>query len=160
MTDDWFVKSFEGVETLRGLIGGQMRLFNRGDSEYEFRMQDGGVIGMRPRNQSLWFGVSEGRFYLTNHADLINARVPGLTLRDCPWGKSVKGKRCFYAMNLGALAENAQSVAGRPELQALGFVKGLDYLTIEGVNAEKSRMELVMKDSQINILSSLLSAFK
>ena len=160
VTDDRFLQTFEDLKPLLALTGGQMRLFNRGASGYEFRMQDGSVIGMRPGNQSLWFGVSEGRFYLTNHADLINARVPGLTLRDCPWGKSVKGKRCFYAMNLGALAENAQSVAGRPELQALGFVKGLDYLTIEGVNAEKSRMELVMKDSQINILSSLLSAFK
>ena len=97
---------------------------------------------------------------MTNHAGLINARVPGLTLRDCPWGGSVKGKRYFYAMNLGALAEKGLPVVGGPELQVLSFLKGLDYLTIEGVNAEKLRMELVMKDPKTNILSSLLSAFK
>ena len=160
VTDDRFLQTFEDLKPLLALTGGQMQLFNRGDSEYEFRMQDGSVMGMRRGNQSLWFGVSEGRFYLTNHADWINARVLGLTLRDCPWGKSVKGKRFFYAMNLGALAEKGQSVVGRPEWQALGFVKGLDYLTIEGVDAEKSRMELVMKDQKTNILSSLLGAFK
>lgn len=160
VTDDRFLQTFEDLKPLLSLTGGQMRLFNRGASEYEFRMQDGSLMGMRPGNQSLWFGVSEGRFYLTNHAGLINARVPGLTLRDCPWGGSVKGKRYFYAMNLGALAEKGLPVVGGPELQVLSFLKGLDYLTIEGVNAEKLRMELVMKDPKTNILSSLLSAFK
>ena len=43
-------------------------------------------------------------------------------------------------------------------MEALRFVKGLDYLVIESVDAEKSRMELVMKDKKQNILRVLLSS--
>lgn len=61
-------------------------------------------------------------------------------------------------MNLAALLETGQSFPDRPEMQALRFVKGLDYLVIESVDAEKSRMELVMKDKKQNILRVLLSS--
>ena len=158
VTDNGFLQTFEDLKPLLLLTGGQMKLINRGTSAYEFWMMDGSMLGMRPGSLSFWFGVSDGKFYFTNDSRLVDASVEGLSLRDCPWGKEVKGKRCFYAMNLAALLETGQSFPDRPEMEALRFVKGLDYLVIESVDAEKSRMELVMKDKKQNILRVLLSS--
>ena len=158
VTDERFLQTFEDLKPLLALTAGQMQLVNRGATAYEFRMADGSLFGMRPGYVAFWFGVSDGHFYLTNRLQWIDASVEGLTLRSCPWGKAVSGKRCYYAMNLAGLAEAGSVYANHPEMQAFQFLKGLDYLTVEMTDASRVRMELAVKEQNRNILRSLLEA--
>lgn len=160
VTDDRFLQTFENLKPLLALTGGRMQLVSRGATGYEFRVLDGTMLGIRPGYQVWWFGVSNGRFYLTNQVDWIDAFVPGQTLRDCPWGKQVEGNLLYWGMNLESAVEEAGQTYGALSewKQALGFLQGLDYLTFVMEDMNKSRLELVMKDSDRNILQSLLGA--
>lgn len=160
VTNARFLQTFENLKPLLALTGNRMQLINRGATGYEFRMTDGSMLGMRPGYHNWWFGVSDGRFYLTNHAEWIDAFVPGQTLRDCPWGKQVKGNIVYWGMNLASAIEEAgQAYGSHAEWnQALGFLQGLDYMTFAMEDMNKSHLELVMKDQDRNILQALLSA--
>lgn len=160
VTDDRFLQTFENLKPLLALTGGRMQLVSRGATGYEFRVSDGSMLGVRPGYQVWWFGVSNGRFYVTNQVDWIDAFVPGQTLRDCPWGKQVEGNLLYWGMNLESAVEEAGQTYGALSewKQALGFLQGLDYLTFVMEDMNKSRLELVMKDSDRNILQSLLGA--
>ena len=115
------------------------------------------MLGMQPGYQVWWFGVSDRRFYLTNQAEWIDAFVPGQTLRDGSWGKQVK---LYWGMNLASVIDQAgQAYGSQAEWkQALGFLHSLDYMTFAMEDMDKSCLELVMKDSDRNILQSFLSA--
>ena len=160
VTDDRFLQTFENLKPLMALTGGRMQLINRGAKGYEFRVSDGSMLGMQPGYQAWWFGVSDRRFYLTNQAEWIDAFVPGQTLRDGSWGKQVKGNLLYWGMNLASVIDQAGQAYGSQEewKQALGFLHSLDYMTFAMEDMDKFCLELVMKDSDRNILQSFLSA--
>ena len=158
VTDSRFLQTFEELRPLLALTGGTMKLMNVGADEYEFRMADASVLGSGTGALSFWFGVRDGRFYFTNDLSLRDSRVSGLTLRDNKWGKEVKGKRFFMAVNLDAAGEAAGRSGMMRGLPFMGPAARLsDYLTLESADGKSMRMEWVMKDSKENALKQLLS---
>ena len=138
-----------------------MQLINRGADSYEFRMQNGSMMGLRAGNVSFWFGVKNNRLYFTNDYNLVDARVPGLTLRDCPWGQKVSGKRCFVGMNFTSVSDQAKQLLGNNSqyAPAIGVLRILDYMTVETVDYKTSHIELTTKSKDKNVLQTLLEVF-
>ena len=101
-------------------------------------------------NASFWFGVKDGRFYLTNDRSLVGRRVPGLTLRDCEWGGRVKGKMFYLAVSVKDLAAKTASASGMAHVAPV--LQLSDYVTVESADGKKVRMEWVMKDRKKNVL--------
>lgn len=156
VTDAGFLQTFEGLKPLLALTGGQMVLRNEGKDAYRFQMLDGRVLGMRPGPASLWFGVKDNRFYLTNDVALLEA-PKGTTLESTPWAGQVKGKRFFMGVNFApAVAVAGTFMRGSSQLApAMAVLGGFDYLTVETFDEKKGRIELVMKDRNRNVLRSL-----
>lgn len=161
VTNSEFLQTFEDLKPLLAMTNGQMQLLNRGVNDYEFRMQDGQMLGMRPGVVSFWFGVRNNRLYFTNDANLVDAQVSGLSLRDCAWGKKVAGKRCFVGMNFASVTAQAKQLLGSNNqyASAVGALGCLDYMTIESADCKSAHLELVTTDKDKNILQSLLEAF-
>lgn len=152
VTDSGFLRTFEELKPLLSLTGGTMTLTNRSAEEYEFRMADASVMNLQPGAASFWFGVKDGRFYVTNDHSLIDRRVPGLTLRDCEWGGRVEGKLFYMAVNVPDLS----GMPGMP--RALPFLRLSDYITVETADGKKVRMEMVAKNRDANVLRQLLES--
>ena len=150
VTNRDFLQTFEDLKPLLALTGGTMTLKNNGTDEYEFRMTDGSAINLPPGNASFWFGVKDGRFYLTNDRSLVGRRVPGLTLRDCEWGGRVKGKMFYLAVSVKDLAAKTASASGMARVAPV--LQLSDYVTVESADGKKVRMEWVMKDRKKNVL--------
>lgn len=161
VTNSEFLQTFEDLKPLLALTNGQMQLLNKGTDSYEFRIQDASMIGMRGGVAQFWFGVKDNRLYITNDAELIGARVLGLTLRDCPWGEKVTGKRFFMGMNFASISGQAKQLLGANEQYApiISILNQADYLTVETVDYKTTRLELVTKDKNKNILQVLLEVF-
>lgn len=148
VTDSGFLRTFDDLKPLLSLTGGAMTLVRTGD-EFEFRTTDGAMIDLKPGAAAFWFGVRDGRFYVTNDRALVGRRVPGLTLRDCEWGARPEGKTFFLAANLSALSERGgtRGILGP-------FVRMSDYVTIES-DGKKARMEWTLKNRKENVLKQL-----
>lgn len=162
VTNSQFLQTFEDLKPLLAMTNGQMQLFNRGANDYEFRMQDGRMMSMRAGVVSFWFGVRNNRLYFTNDANMIDARVSGLSLRDCAWGKNVAGKRCYIGMNFASVADMAKQVLGanKQYASAAAALGCLDYMTIESTDYKSAHLELVTTNKDKNILQTILEAFK
>lgn len=152
VTGSDFLHTFEELKPLLALTGGQMQLIGGGQEGYEFRSK-GGWLG----KGSLWLGVKENRFYLTNDRSLVDARVLGLSLRDNPWGGEVAGKYFYLALNANVLHHTfSQRLKGSDVMaQFLAILAGLDYLTVESEDGVNARVELVMKDKRQNFLQTM-----
>lgn len=146
VTNSDFMRTFEDLKPLLAMTNGQMRLLDKGKNAYQFVAVDGSMMGMGRGPVSLWLGVKDKRFYLTNRENLIDSDVKGLTLDDCSWAKDVKGKRFYLNLNFQALS------AALPQLPYVGM---LDFLTIEAKEPTKVRMVLQMKDHKENVLKQL-----
>ena len=151
VTNSEFMRTFEDLKPLLAMTNGQMRLLDRGKDAYQFVAVDGSMLGMGRGPASLWLGVKDKRFYLTNRESLIGKEVKGQSLEDCPWAKDVKGKQFYLSVNFQALS------AALPQLPYVGL---LDYLTIESDGATKGRMVLQMKNKKENVLKQLVEMFK
>lgn len=151
VTNSEFMRTFEDLKPLLALTNGQMRLLDKGKDAYQFVAVDGSMMGMGRRPVSLWLGVKDKRFYLTNREDLIGSEVKGLTLADCSWAKDVKGKLFYLNVNFQALS------AALPQLPYVGM---LDYLTLESEGTTKARMVLQMKNKKDNVLKQLVGMLK
>lgn len=162
VTNSQFLQTFEDLKPLLAMTNGQMQLFNRGANDYEFRMQDGRMMSMRAGVVSFWFGVRNNRLYFTNDANMIDARVSGLSLRDCAWGKNVPGKRCYIGMNFASVADMAKQMLGanKQYASAAAALGCLDYMTIESTDYKSVHLELVTTNKDKNILQTILEAFK
>ena len=161
VTNSQFLQTFEDLKPLLALTNGQMQLINRGADSYEFRMRNGSMMGLRAGNVSFWFGVKNNRLYFTNDYNLVDTRVPGLTLRDCPWGQKVSGKRCFVGMNFTSASDQAKQLLGNNSqyAPAIGVLRILDYMTVETVDYKTSHIELTTKSKDKNVLQTLLEVF-
>lgn len=146
VTNSEFMRTFEDLKPLLAMTNGQMRLLDRGKDAYQFVAVDGSMMGVGRGPVSLWLGVKDKRFYLTNRESLIGSEVKGLTLEDCSWAKDVKGKLFYLNVNFQALS------AALPQLPYVGM---LDYLTIESEGTTKARMVLQMKNKKDNVLKQL-----
>lgn len=155
VTGNRFLQTFEELKPLLSMTGGMMKLVNKGEDEYEFRIRDGSVAGLRPGAASFWFGVKDGRFYVTNDHGLVDAGVRGLTLRNCAWGSRVEGKRFFMAMNLSDLPDGGVAVGGMAP--AMPFIGLSDHFMAESSTGRDFRMEWVMKDRKTNALKQIAS---
>ena len=62
VTNKEFLKAFEELRPLLALSGGQMKLNSTGTDQYEFRMYA----------QSIWFGVKDNLFYLSNNEQMAD----------------------------------------------------------------------------------------
>ncbi len=147
VTNSEFLRTFEDLKPILAMTNGQMRLLDKGKDAYQFVAADGSMLGMGRGPVSLWLGVKDKRFYLTNQESLIGREVKGLSLKDCSWAKDVKDKRFYLNVNFQALAA---------VLPQVPYVSMLDYLTIESDNPTKGRMVLQMKNRQENVLKQLV----
>lgn len=147
VTNSAFMRTFEDLKPLLAMTNGQMRLLDKGKDAYQFVAVDGSMMGMGRGPVSVWLGVKDNRFYLTNRENLIGGEVKGLTLDDCSWAKDVKGKQFYLNVNFQALS------AALPQLPYVGM---LDYLTIESEDSNKGRMVLQMKNKKDNVLKQLV----
>ena len=148
-----FLQTFEDIKPVLAMTGGMFKLINDGTDAYEFRMPKrmGGVFSR------IWFGVKDGRLYVTNDKDLIGARVLGLSLRANPWGKQVEGKTLYMALNANVIHQTFSEMMSEEGMAAklLGILAGLDYLTVESPEGVDYHAELVMKDKAKNFLQYL-----
>lgn len=159
VTDASFLQTIESLKPMIALTGGQMRLTDQGEHAYEFYAADGSALDMRPGPLRVWFGVKNGRLYLTNREDLTDRRVPGLTLRDTEWGKTVEGKRLSASLNFGTLMQEVSpTLAGNGKTPVLwAGLERLDRLTI-GMGADNLlQVELTCKDRTRNVLEQALA---
>lgn len=147
VTNSEFMRTFEELKPILSMTNGQMRLLDKGENAYQFVAANGSVLGLSHEPVSLWLGVKDKRFYLTNQEDLIDREVKGLSLNDCDWAKDVKDKHFYLNVNFQALA------AALPQIPYVGM---LDYLSIESDEPTKARMVLQMKNRKDNVLKQLV----
>lgn len=154
VADDRFLATFEELKPLLALTRGQVRLTGGDTPHYELRLAPGFLPDLPAPCRSLWFGVKDHRFYFTNDADLKEARVLGLSLRDNPWGPQVEGSYFFFALNANVVHRTfAETLKGQgAAAQLLAILAGLDYLTVRSFDGINARVELVMKDKSRNFL--------
>lgn len=159
VTGTSFLQTIESLKPMIALTGGQMRLTDRGENAYEFYAMDGSALDMRPGPLRVWFGVKEGRLYLTNREDLIDRNVLGLSLRDTEWGKTVKGKRLFASLNFATLMELVSPSLNK-DMEIPPLFVGLDKmdrLTVSMGEDRQVQIELMCKDRTKNILEQMLA---
>lgn len=147
VTGSEFLRTFEDLKPILAMTNGQMRLLDKGENAYQFVAADGSMWGLGRRPVSVWFGVKDKHFYLTNNEELIGREVKGLSLKDCDWAKDVKDKHFYLNVNFQALSAI---------LPQLPYVSMLDYLSIESDEPTKARMVLQMKNHQENVLKQLV----
>lgn len=136
-----FLQTFEDVKSMLAMTGGQARLASTEDNKYEFYTSDASLIGLKPGPMHLWFGVTQGRFYITNDRRLMDRKVLGLSLENTSWGERVKGQQLFGAVAL----ENLLPIA--------------DHITVESTDGYTLHLECNMKDKKENILRQLIRKF-
>lgn len=147
VTNSDFLRTFEDLKPILAMTNGQMRLLDKGENAYQFVAADGSMWGLGRRPVSVWFGVKDKHFYLTNNEELIDREVKGLSLKDCDWAKNVKDKHFYLNVNFQALS------AVLPQVPYVGM---LDYLSIESDEPTKGRMVLQMKNHKENVLKQLV----
>lgn len=147
VTNSDFLRTFEDLKPILAMTNGQMRLLDKGENAYQFVAADGSMWGLGRRPVSVWFGVKDKHFYLTNNEELIDREVKGLSLKDCDWAKNVKDKHFYLNVNFQALS------AVLPQVPYVGM---LDYLSIESDEPTKGRMVLQMKNRKENVLKQLV----
>lgn len=158
VNSDSFMNSFERLKAMAAMSGGQVVLKNYADKAYGFKTIDGGLVGLSSGPKSLWIGVKDGRFYITNKESLIDRRVLGLSLRNCKWGDRVVGQRFFMVSDLSSLNRlfDLKHLEGTMA-SVLAFFGGLDYLTVETGDGNNVHIEILMKDNNKNPLATLLN---
>ncbi len=154
VTNSEFLQTFEELRPLLALTGGQMQLISAGKDRYELRMY----------RQSIWFGVKDGMFYLSNDGKLASeaGRRYGVSLRNAPWAGDVSDSRFFLLFNAAQLAEEMHEhpqmlygtgVDGNMAELMLGLC---DYVELAIPDWKNGQMNVVMKDKDLNLLQLLV----
>lgn len=155
VTNKDFLQAFEDLRPLLALTGGQMKLISTGQDQYEFRMY----------RQSIWFGVKDNSFYLSNNERLADeaGRRYGASLQNTPWAKDVKQNRVFMAFNAAQLAKDIngnpmmRSMMGSGNAALAGTVlNACDYIDLMAPDWKGGQMNIVMKDKDTNVLKQIL----
>ncbi len=150
VTNREFLQTFEDLRPLLALTGGQVQLIDTGTDQYELRMYP----------LSLWFGVKDGVFYLSNNERLADeaGRRYGVSVQNAPWASEVKGNRFFAAFNVARLTDDLMKYPSLArhfgaDATMLNVVLGLcDYITAEAPDWQHGQMNIVMKDKKTNVL--------
>lgn len=155
VTNKEFLKAFEDLRPLLAMTGGQMSLNSIAPDEYEFRMYP----------QSIWFGVKNNMFYLSNNkqAAVEAGRRFGVSLQNAPWAAEVTKNRCFMAFNTVELLKevnedvNLSRMIGQEMLIAMKNIIGpCEYVDVMAPDWRGGQMNIVMKDKDINVLQLIM----
>lgn len=154
VTNRDFLQTFEELRPLLALTGGQMKLIDTGTDQYEFRMY----------GQSLWLGVKDDFFYLSNNERLADeaGRRYGVSLQHAPWASEVTQNRFYLGINVAQLQQDIQTrprlaytLGGNPMLMNL-MLGACDYLTVSMSDWRKAQLNVVMKEKETNVLKQIL----
>lgn len=156
VTNSEFLKTFEDLKPLLALTGGAVKLVNIGPEEYEFRVADASVMGLNAGKVSLWFGVKDRHFYLTNDQSLVNCRISGSTLSECEWSKRVKGKRYFMALNMNTMLQGKLLQSATPLPFIFSVLNLSDYVTVESADGKEMHIEWRLKKRTENALKQFV----
>lgn len=160
--DSDFMQSFESLKPMLDMTRGQMKLVETGKNAYELQMADGRMMGVQG-NVSIYIGVKDGVFYLTNDKMYTEQKEIDNSMEDERWAGNVPGKRCFLVMNCHSLDEimnaNHQVYNSKDQL-ARRMLSNMDYMTVEAMDDTHGRMELGMKDKETNVLKQWIALGK
>ena len=141
---------------------GQMKLVETGKNAYELQMADGRMMGVQG-NVSIYIGVKDGVFYLTNDKMCAEQKEVDNSMKNESWAGNVPGKRCFFVMNCYSLNEimnaNHQVYSSKDQLTQR-MLSVMDYMTVEAKDDTHGRMELGMKDKETNVLKQWIALGK
>lgn len=154
VTNKDFLKSFEDLRPLLAMTGGQMQLNSTGTDQYEFRMY----------RQSIWFGVKDNMFYLSNNEKLADeaGRRYGVSLQNTPWADEVAKNRFFMAFNAAQLVKDVQQNPGLArmlgsDVTLFNAILGpCEYIDLMAPDWKGAQMNIVMKDKDINVLQLIV----
>lgn len=154
VTNKDFLQSFEDLRPLLAMTGGQMQLNSTGKDQYEFRMY----------RQSIWFGVKDNMFYISNNEKLADeaGRRYGVSLQNTPWADEVTKNRFFMAFNAAQLVKNVKE---NPQLMRMlgsdaavfnAVLGPCEYIDVMAPDWKGAQMNIVMKDKDVNVLQLIV----
>jgi len=154
VTNKDFLQSFEDLRPLLAMTGGQMQLNSTGKDQYEFRMY----------RQSIWFGVKDNMFYISNNEKLADeaGRHYGVSLQNTPWAGEVTKNRFFMVFNMVQLM---QDIKENPQLARMmggdmamlnAILAPCEYIDAMAPDWKSAQMNFVMKDKDVNVLQLIV----
>lgn len=159
VTNKEFLSTFEDLRPLFALSGGQMKLNSTGADQYELRMY----------NQSIWFGVKDKMFYLSNNEQMADeaGRRYGVSLQNTSWADDVCKNRSFVVFNTVELLKELNTVPyisrmlGQEMVMIIKNVFGpCEYINAMAADWKKGQMNIVMKDKDKNVLQLVVRALE
>lgn len=159
VTNKEFLKAFEELRPLLALSGGQMKLNSTGTDQYEFRMY----------NQSIWFGVKDKMFYLSNNEQMADeaGRRYGVSLQNTTWTSEVTKNRSFMAFNTVELLNELNAAPYLSRMlgqEAVVIMKNVfgpcEYIDVMAPDWKNGQMNIVMKDKDTNVLQLIVRALE
>lgn len=163
VTNTDFLQNFENLKPMMEMSRGQMKLVNAGEDAYELQMADGRMMGMEG-SASVYIGVKDGVFYLTNDKLCAEQKEVDNSMREAVWAGNVPGKRCFFAIDCASLNEivggNNHQVYGSKDQLTQMVLSHMEYMTVEAEDDTHGRMELGMKDKDTNVLKQWIAMGK
>lgn len=153
-----FLKVFTDLRPILAKTNEMLFFESQVKDAYGLSVRNGSLINLRPGRKDFWFGVTNGRFYLTNNGKLVSQRVLGLSLRDMKWGTDVPGKR-FFAVSSWNGMKAFETLMQKNVLTSVPKpISGLmDYLTIESVDGKHIHCVIEHKNSKQNLVQLLLN---
>lgn len=159
-----FVKSFESLKPMLEMTGGQMKLLETGTNTYELQLADGRMAGMASGASSIYIGVKDNVFYLTNDKQCAEQKEADHSMKEAVWADHVSGKRCFMAMNWDALSAivggDSHRIYSSKDQIARMLLNYMDYITLEALDDTHGRIEVGMKDKETNVLKQWIGMGK
>lgn len=154
VTNKDFLQAFEDLRPLLAMTGGQMQLNSTGKDQYEFRMY----------RQSIWFGVKDNMFYLSNNEKLADeaGRRYGVSLQNTPWAGEVTKNRFFMAFNVAQLVKEMQGNSGLARMTGSdaamfnAILGPCNYMDLMVPDWKSAQMNIVMKDKDANVLQLIV----
>lgn len=151
-----FLKIFTDLKPVIAKSNGLLMFEERGKNAYCFATHDGTVMNLRPGAKIFWFGVKDGRFYVTNHEELINQRVLGLSLRNKEWGKRAIGSNFFAVSDWNSL-QVCEYFMQKEVLKKLPKIVPdiMNYVTIESADGQHVRCIIEQNSKRQNLIQLL-----
>ncbi len=152
-----FLTVFTDLKPMIAKTNGMLLFEERGKDAYCFATHDGTVMNLRSGVKIFYFGVKDGRFYVTSNEELINQRVLGLSLRNKEWGKRIAGMNFFavsdwnslktfeYFMQKDLLKELPKAVSGL-----------MDCVIVESSDGQHIRCIIEQNDKNRNLIQQAL----
>lgn len=164
VTNTDFLKNFESLKPMLEMTRGQMKLVEAGENAYELQMADGRMGGMGSGSTSIYIGVKDDVFYLTNDRQCAAQEEVDHSMAEAAWAGNVSGKRCFMAMNWEAMNDlfggDNYRIYGSKDQMAKMLLTYMDYITLEAQDDTHARMEIGMKDKETNVLKQWIGMGK